>query len=111
MHPGYHGAPDNHSHGYVARPVARCYAAAEPAAFHDSNAPTSRKKRSEGEPSRWLTRMQSPRRIWSVAIRFDNGWITRRSMARFRWRAPYLKSVPSVNKNSRAHSVTLIANM
>ena len=35
------------------------------------------------------------------------GWTSSRSIARFRWRAPYLESVPSFSRNSRAMSVTV----
>lgn len=56
------------------------------------------------------TRMQSPLRIWPLAMRLDKGWTSKRSMARFNGRAPYLTSVLSINKKSRALSVTLIKN-
>ena len=55
-----------------------------------------------------VTRMQSSRRIWPVAIKLDTGCTSKRSMARFSGRAPYLKSVPSLSENSRAPSVTFI---
>ncbi len=48
--------------------------------------------------------MRSPRSIWPLAIRFDIGCTSSRSMARLRGRAPYLKSVPSISKNSLALS-------
>src|SRR5713101_3315701 len=54
--------------------------------------------------------MQSPRAIWPLAISFDNGCTSRRSIARFKCRAPYLESVPSKRKNSLAVSVTLTRN-
>jgi hypothetical protein len=45
-----------------------------------------------------------------LAIRFDNGCTSRRSIARFKCRAPYLESVSSTSKNSLAASVTLTRN-
>jgi len=54
--------------------------------------------------------MQSPRSICPVAIRFDIGCTSSRSMARLRGRAPYLKSVPSVSKNYLALAVKLTRN-
>ena len=47
------------------------------------------------------TRIRSPPRTCSVAIRLESGCTRRRSMARFRWRAPYFRSVPSRSRNSR----------
>src|SRR5215510_9064876 len=83
------------------------YAAIGPAIFQASDRLASRKKVSDDELSWWLTRMESPCWICPVAIRFDNGCTSRRSMVRFSGRAPYLESVPSLTKSSRALSATV----
>ena len=49
------------------------YAATLPVAPQDSKASVSRVNVRWGEPLVWVTRMQSPRSIWPVAIRFEKG--------------------------------------
>src|SRR3984957_4871687 len=52
----------------------------------------------------------SPNETCSVESKLANGYTTCRSIARFKCRAPYFKSVPSFSRNSRAGCVTLNKN-
>src|SRR5215469_6035859 len=56
------------------------------------------------------TQTTSPLLTWCVTIRLESGKTRRRSIARLRWRAPYLRSEPSRKRNCRPASLILNMN-
>src|SRR4030095_16855808 len=57
------------------------------------------------------TSIESPKHIWPLATRFDIGITSSRSIERFKWRAPYLLSIPSRNNSSFTESEQLQINV